>query len=264
MKLSKYEIQKRVVITFSMFTIILSMGLYAYKSYDGGEIDLVYEYINIKDMAQIQVSTKEKSNNIITNIINIGNTSNTLKEVSLPNVNKVQETKLPIIASATPQAPKQIWHLPTEVGIVTQYPSYSHMAYDITSPRGSAENIFPVANGVVTSMYTDAWGALIVTVLHDINGKKYTSQYVHLSGYDSSLYVGKPVTVNDSLGRMGTTGYSTGVHLHIAVLDCGLYLPGDPNCRDLNGFFRYGKQRYSQGFFGLGKLIYVPPSWNSR
>ena len=77
MKLSKYEIQKRVVITFSMFTIILSMGLYAYKSYDGGEIDLVYEYINIKDMAQIQVSTKEKSNNIITNIINIGNTSNT-------------------------------------------------------------------------------------------------------------------------------------------------------------------------------------------
>ena len=72
------------------------------------------------------------------------------------------------------------------------------------------------------------------------------------------------MTINDSLGRMGTTGYSTGVHLHIVVLDCGLFQQGDIYCSDLNGFFRFGKQRFSQGFYGLGTLKYVPGSWNSR
>ena len=63
---------------------------------------------------------------------------------------------------------------------------------------------------------------------------------------------------------MGTTGNSTGVHLHFALVDCALYNPNDPNCRDLNGFFRYANARVSQGYYGLGTQMYVPGSWNSR
>jgi hypothetical protein len=126
------------------------------------------------------------------------------------------------------------------------------------------ETIHPVANGVISGIYTDSAGALIVTVLHNIDGQKYTSQYVHLSSYASGLYIGKEVTINDSLGQMGTTGNSTGVHLHITVLDCALFDSSDTNCSDLNGFFRYAKSRYSQNFYGLGNLVYVPGSWTSR
>ena len=267
--MKKNEFKKKIVITFSMFILILSMGLYAYKDYDNNAFELKYEYINIKDMALVQVATKTKSSYLLSDLLKIGNTNDKIKGIDLESVNKdsadkVQESAMPVTASAQVTANKEVWHLPTEIGIVTQYPSYGHMAYDITSPRGQAENIFPVASGVVSSMYTDSWGALVVTVLHNVNGKIYTSLYAHLSGYDSSLYVGKPVTINDSLGRMGTTGYSTGVHLHLVVLDCGLFQQGDVYCSDLNGFFRFGKQRFSQGYYGLGSLKYVPGSWNSR
>ena len=93
---------------------------------------------------------------------------------------------------------------------------------------------------------------------------KYTSQYVHLSRYADGLYVGKPVTINDALGQMGTTGNSTGVHLHLAVLDCALFDPNDNNCRDLGAWYRYDKIRFQQGYIGLGTMMNVPGEWYSR
>jgi murein DD-endopeptidase MepM/ murein hydrolase activator NlpD len=129
------------------------------------------------------------------------------------------------------------------------------------SPRGVRETIHPIANGTVSNIYTDAAGALIVTVYHYLDGRQFTSQYVHLSSYAPGLHVGQDVTINDSLGQMGSTGYSTGVHLHIAVLDCALNERTDPNCYDLNAWGRYGKKRLSEGFYGLGVLVYVPHSW---
>ena len=74
----------------------------------------------------------------------------------------------------------------------------------------------------------------------------------------------KEVTVNDSLGLMGSTGKSTGPHLHIAVADCALFDPNDTNCSDLNKWFRYVNGRLSQNYYGLGVHIYVPDSWESR
>ena len=154
------------------------------------------------------------------------------------------------------------WYLPTEQGRITTYPHYGHIAYDITSPRGQGEVIYPVASGQISSIYTDGAGALIVTVRHNIGGKYYTSQYVHLSGY-ADIHVGQDVTPFTPLGWMGTTGYSTGVHLHIALVDCNLY-GGTDACGDLGAFFNHANARLGQGFYGLGSVIYVPDSWNSR
>ena len=155
-----------------------------------------------------------------------------------------------------------IWRLPTEMGRISSYPNYYHVAYDITSPRGSSEVIYPVAKGIISGIYTDSAGAKIVTVRHLINGTYYSSQYVHLSNY-ANIYVGQEVDHNTPLGWMGTTGRSTGVHLHIALIDCNMFGTTD-SCSDLNGFFRQAKIRYNQGFFGLGSVIYVPSSWNNR
>ena len=256
------EMRKKGLELVCIAILLISIGLQTVHAFSKNKYKLEYEYINIKDMAQVKIANKEENTNII-NMLMTGISKEAVKEVEIPSV--VKETSLPTIKSvAEPAVPKQVWHLPTEIGRVSQNPSYWHMAYDITSWRGSAETIFPVANGVISGIYKDNAGALIVTVLHDIDGKKYTSQYVHLSRYASDLYVGKPVTINDSLGQMGTTGYSTGVHLHIAVLDCALFDPNDPNCSDLNGFFHYGKMRISQGFIGLGSVVNVPAEWNGR
>jgi len=262
----------RKVKTFKQyFALLLSLALIisaiginvmdVFASNDPYEIN--YEYVNIKDMAAANVSEKSTDNDGLLDGLFDGFAGDvTLTEVEMTPPSSIE---LPVKKdSAALVTDRQIWYLPTEVGRVTQSPNYGHVALDITSYRGTAEVIHPVANGVVSGIYTDNAGALIVTVLHNINGQKYTSQYVHLSRYADGLYVGKPVTINDALGQMGTTGNSTGVHLHLAVLDCALFDPNDNNCRDLGAWYRYDKIRFQQGYIGLGTMMNVPGEWYSR
>lgn len=259
-KFNKFEIIEFISIVLIVISIFIqSKDLFVEDNYN-----LNFEYINTKDMAVSKVSTKvaqKNSKNILSNVKKLGQ----LESVSLESLSAPEAVELPVQSNSIATVENRpIWYLPTEMGQITQYPHYGHVAYDITSPRGYGETIHPVANGVISGIYTDSAGALIVTVLHQVNGVKYTSQYVHLSNYAQGIYVGKEVTINDALGQMGTTGFSTGIHLHLTVLDCALFDPADPNCSDLNGWYRYGKIRLSQDFYGLGALMYVPDSWNSR
>lgn len=253
----KFTIKEKIIITISLLILSVAVIIETKETFANiSNYEIKYEYVNIKDMAQPKVATKVDNSTIIDSLFTgVNNNTLTLQEIGLPTLKNTE---------ATNQAPKQTWYLPTQTGYITQNPHYGHVALDIGSYRGSSENIFPVANGKISSIYTDGAGAKIVTVLHNINDKKYTSQYVHLSSYANGLYVGKEVTINDSLGLMGTTGNSTGIHLHIAVLDCALFDPNDPNCKDLNGFFRYANTRISQGYTGLGTMMNVPGSWQSR
>lgn len=258
---NKFELIKFI----SIVLIVVSIFIQSKDLFIEDDYNLNFEYINTKDMATSKVTTKVAKKNsknvLLNNVTKLGQ----LEPVSLENVSTLEAVDLPVqTESVATVENRQIWYLPTEMGQISQYPHYGHVAYDITSPRGYGETIHPVANGVISGIYTDSAGALIVTVLHDINGVKYTSQYVHLSSYAEGIFVGKEVTINDALGQMGTTGYSTGIHLHLTVLDCALFDPSDPNCSDLNGWYRYDKIRISQGFYGLGALMYVPDSWNSR
>ena len=248
----------------SLALIILAVGINVkdvFASNDSYEIN--YEYINIKDMATASVSKKGTSNNKLLDGLFKGlDEDDTVIEDDPTPPSSVE---LPVQKdSAALVVDRQIWYLPTEIGRVTQNPHYGHVALDITSYRGTNEVIHPVANGIISGIYTDNAGALCVTVLHNINGQKYTSQYVHLSRYADGLYVGKQVTINDALGQMGTTGNSTGVHLHLAVLDCALFDPNDNNCRDLGSWYTYDKIRFQQGYIGLGTMMLVPGEWYSR
>ena len=258
------SINNKIVLFLSVFILISSVIIQTKDLFIKEKFELEYEYINTKDMAATKISTKvknKKSKNIISNLSNMGE----ITAISLNAIEKPEAVEIPVKNNSQATViNRPIWYLPTEIGQITQYPSYWHVAYDITSPRGYGETIHPVANGVVSGIYTDSAGALIVTVLHQVNGKKYTSQYVHLSSYAPGLHIGQNVTINDSLGQMGTTGYSTGVHLHLAVLDCALFDSNDPNCSDLNGWYNYARLRISQDFLGIGSLMYMPSAWNSR
>lgn len=262
-----FIIKSKCVIVISIAFVLIAIGLQTKDLYvKSSDYKISYEYVNIKDMAQASVKQKANTSSIIKDLFTGNTTSGELTEVSLPTTTEPVEVELHALENteATAPTPRQIWYLPTEYGTITQYPHYGHVAYDITSSRTYSENIFPVANGTISGIYTDSAGAKIVTILHDIDGVKYTSQYVHMSQYASGLYVGKPVTINDSIGLMGSTGNSTGPHLHISVADCALFDPNDSNCSDLNGWFRYLNRRLSQNYYGLGVHVYMPGSWSSR
>lgn len=258
---------QKCILALSLIFLGTSIGIQI-KEAEASKQDytISYEYVNIKDMTRANVSKKitpkDSFETLLETIVPLKNDDEKEGEVST-----LKEVEFPATQNSTKKATeagKRIWYMPTENGQISQYPNMGHVAYDITSWKGTGETVHPVANGVISGIYTDTYGALIVTVLHDIDGKKYTSQYVHLSSYAPGISVGQPVTINDALGQMGSTGWSTGVHLHLTVLDCALFDANDPNCKDLNGWYRYDKQRLSENFYGLGALVYVPPSWNSR
>ncbi len=251
---STYVLRGKCIITISIVLLIASIGLMTFGNATAQEeYSFLYEQVDVNNIATAVVAIKKDTTNKITTKLLLTETPYKLEQ--LTETTQPADTK-PVVA------PKRHWYLPTEQGTITQYPNYNHVALDITSPRGIYEAIYPVAEGEISGIYRDYAGALIVTIRHNIEGKIYTSQYVHLSSYAQGLYVGKQVGVNDRIGQMGSTGVSTGVHLHLAVIDCSLY--GDGTCYDLGSFYNYANYRLRQGFYGLQNLMYVPYNWYGR
>ena len=213
-----------------------------------------YNSININNISTVEIAEKKGYHDA-----NVYTENKTKTEVTA-----TQHSPEPEKVSNSVVVPVPIWRLPVERGTVSSWPRYNHVALDITSPRGVYETIYPVADGVISGIYTDGYGGKVLTIHHVINGINYTSQYVHFSSYAPNLYVGKPVTINDSIGQMGATGWATGIHLHVTVLDCSLFESTDGSCSDTGKFLRYANKRYAEGFYGLSSLIQVPYSWYSR
>jgi murein DD-endopeptidase MepM/ murein hydrolase activator NlpD len=100
---------------------------------------------------------------------------------------------------------KFIW--PTS-GVITQYPVWYHMAYDIANP--AAPGVMAADSGVVTVPGYMRYGYGNYIVVDHGNG--LSTLYGHLS----EIYVktGDIVSRGQVIGRMGSTGRSTGTHLH--------------------------------------------------
>lgn len=95
--------------------------------------------------------------------------------------------------------------------------STNHNGIDIGAPTGSA--IIASASGrVTTSRYSNSAGNFIV-ISH---GNGVSTVYMHCS----ALYVseGEMVTQGQTIGAVGSTGFSTGPHLHFGVMVNGAYV----------------------------------------
>ncbi len=81
------------------------------------------------------------------------------------------------------------------------------------------------ASGVVVNRYYDSvYGNRVFLNIGNVNGRSMTLVYNHLSRY--AVSVGERVPRGAIIGRSGTTGWSTGCHLHFSVLLNGT--PTDP------------------------------------
>lgn len=90
-----------------------------------------------------------------------------------------------------------------------------HKGIDIARP--SNRNILASDNGVVESIRYEANGYGHYLIVNHNNG--YKTLYAHLSHI--SVSVGQTVPKGAVLGTMGSTGRSTGIHLHFEVLKNG-------------------------------------------
>jgi len=89
-----------------------------------------------------------------------------------------------------------------------------HAGIDIANAQGKVgDPITPFMEGTVTYAGEIFWGyGKHVMIDH---GDNITSVYAHLDRIQ--VYKGQEVTIGDTIGTMGSTGWSTGPHLHFEI-----------------------------------------------
>lgn len=132
------------------------------------------------------------------------------------------------------------WKYPLVKGCVTsEYTGYKtrtdwsggggHHGIDL-SCVSEGTKVYAAADGIVKRIvYKSKCGGNMVYVYHTVNGKKYTTVYMHLLSIDSNIAVNKVVTDQTVIGKMGggstsksKGGYdrcTTGAHLHFGIAD---------------------------------------------
>ncbi|HEU0207003.1 MAG TPA: M23 family metallopeptidase [Pseudolysinimonas sp.] len=93
-----------------------------------------------------------------------------------------------------------------------------HRGTDIDPGRGTP--IAAISDGVVTEV-GDPSGSLGVYAIirHDVDGVIFSSLYGHMELGSLQLAVGQTVTRGQRVGLVGSTGASTGAHLHFGIED---------------------------------------------
>lgn len=99
-----------------------------------------------------------------------------------------------------------------------------HKGLDIST--GVSKPLYSMLNGRVLSKYTDNYGALTLIICDDNVGSStygYATFYTHMASYEEGIEVGTRVIIGQKVGMEGTTGYSTGIHLHLMMQNVSLF-----------------------------------------
>lgn len=177
-----------------------------------GDDDIIQE--GVDGLERITQKTKVENGTIVYLV------QDPYKEELKPTINQivVKGSKvLPSVGSLTH------WGWPTASGYrITQY--YEHRIHPITGVRefhpaldiggsGYGSPIYAANHGTVYRVANQPNGYGIYVIINHNNG--YYSLYAHLSSY--RVRVGQIVQRGDLIGLMGSTGASTGPHLHFEI-----------------------------------------------
>lgn len=143
------------------------------------------------------------------------------------------------------------FYRPMEYGYLTQGYGGAHMGVDLSSSNKTIP-IYPIASGQVFAKYYDVYGALVVKIRHNVGGRFIYSTYAHLSSF-AAISVGQNVSHLTMIGNMGSTGYSTGPHLHLELTSCDWHAGG--GCT-------WGE--YVQRTIAPTTYVSIPSSWSNR
>ncbi|MGE0400685.1 MAG: peptidoglycan DD-metalloendopeptidase family protein [Kofleriaceae bacterium] len=98
----------------------------------------------------------------------------------------------------------------------------AHLGIDYAAPTGTP--VWAAASGVISHRGPAGGAGNLVMIRHDGG---YETAYMHLSKFAGGQKVGQRVSAKTVIGYVGTTGLSTGPHLHFGVKKNGAYI--DPS-----------------------------------
>ncbi len=103
--------------------------------------------------------------------------------------------------------------------------STNHQGVDFAPGAGTPIRVIAAGTVIKVQPHDGGFGN-DVWVEHDVDGKQFTSVYGHMMDNSFKVVKGQQVAVGDELGLVGSTGNSTGPHLHLEVHVDGV--PVDP------------------------------------
>ncbi len=92
--------------------------------------------------------------------------------------------------------------------------STEHSGVDFTPGRGTP--VHAIADGIAVSRPMSGWGSYVV-LQHEVDGEIVLSGYAHMIT-GTTVPVGTVVKRGDVIGRVGSTGESSGAHLHFSII----------------------------------------------
>ena len=169
--------------------------------------------------------------------------------------------------SCTGQVNAYGWRYPLARGCVTsEYTGYNvrtdwsggggHFGIDLDCV-GEGTKVYAAAAGVVRRITRYSCGGNAVYIAHRVNGRNYTTVYMHLLSVDGGMYVGKVVTDSTVIGYVG--GYSTsvshggydycttGTHLHFGIAEGDSTYNFNPYSINPREIYAFPKLVYSGG-----------------
>lgn len=123
---------------------------------------------------------------------------------------------------AIPEVSSGAWTKPANGTFTSGYgyrihPIYGKgkMHYGVDFANSTGTPVVSAADGVVSYASPLSTYGNVIMVTHSIDGQTFTSLYAHLSKINVS--VGQVVSKGEHIGAIGTTGNSTGPHLHFEI-----------------------------------------------
>jgi len=110
----------------------------------------------------------------------------------------------------------------------------SHRGIDLVNATGTP--IVAAAPGIVIKAAPATGYGNVVFVSHIVGGEVWTTVYAHLDAI--TVKSGQTVGAGQTVGTLGSTGWSTGPHLHFE-LHRGQWAPGQPNAVDPGPYIGY-------------------------
>jgi murein DD-endopeptidase MepM/ murein hydrolase activator NlpD len=93
-----------------------------------------------------------------------------------------------------------------------------HLGVDYAAPKGTP--IRSVGDGKITEARYTLTGGSTLTIEHN---SVYKTRYLHLNGFATNIVTGKYVKQGQIIGYVGSTGLSTGPHLHFEFYENNNY-----------------------------------------
>jgi len=130
-----------------------------------------------------------------------------------------------------------------------------HKGVDFAAPRGTP--VYAGGDGIVEFIGNNGGYGKYIRLRHN---NEYKTAYAHLSSFNKNIYKGKRINQRSVIGYVGSTGNSTGPHLHYEILfqnkqinPMKLKLPSGKILKgqELEEFNKNSKEIYAKHLFAL-------------